>query len=146
MLWWRDNKKEKAIRKAGYKVYLDPSIVSIYYARDTFAGIIKQMYANGESIGILHYIDKDAIGLRHLIPLFFIAGIIFGAVFSIVFTPLVYVYLFGLASYLICNILASLQCSLKHGMKFLFPLSALFFVVHVSYGIGIIVGLIRRKY
>lgn len=141
-----DNEYVSRIRKAGYKVYLDPSIFSIYYARDTFVGIIKQMYGNGESIGILNYIDRDAIGLRHMIPLIFVVGLLFGVILSIVFRPFVYVYLSGLALYFICNILASLQCSLKHGIKFLIPLSILFFVVHVSYGMGTIKGLIKKKY
>ena len=141
-----DNEFNSRIKKAGYKIYLNPEIVSTYFARPTLKASVKQMFANGESIGILNYIDKDAIGLRHLIPLFFVLGIIFGAILSIAFKTFIYVYLAGLALYFICNLYASLQSSLKHGMKFLFPLSALFFLVHVAYGIGTIKGIIKKKY
>lgn len=141
-----DNEFNSRIRKAGYDIYFNPEIVSTYFARPTLRSSAKQMYANGESIGILNYIDRDAIGLRHMIPLIFVVGLLFGVILSIIFRPFVYVYLSGMALYFICNILASLQCSLKHGIKFLIPLSILFFVVHVSYGMGTIKGLIKKKY
>lgn len=141
-----DNEFNSRIKKAGYDIYFNPQIVCTYFARPTLKASAKQMYANGMSIGILYYIDKDAIGLRHLIPLIFVLGIIFGVILSIVFGPFVYLYLIGWTLYFTCNIVASLQCSLRHGMKFLFPLTILFFVVHVSYGLGTIRGLIKKKY
>ena len=141
-----DNEFNSRIKKAGYNIYFNPEIVCTYFARPTLKASAKQMYANGESIGILHYIDREAIGLRHMIPLIFVVGLILGAILSIAFNPFVYVYLAGLGLYFLCDLFASLQCTLKHGMKFMFPLFILFFVVHVSYGLGTIKGLIKRKY
>lgn len=141
-----DNEFNSRIRKAGYDIYFNPQIICTYFARPTLKASAKQMFANGESIGILYYIDKDAIGLRHLIPLIFVCGIVLGAVLSLIFNPFLYLYLAGLALYFICDVVAALQCSLKHGMKFFLPLLILFFVVHISYGLGTIKGLIKRHY
>ena len=66
-----DNEFNSRIRRYGYKIYFDPNIVCTYFARPTLFGSMKQMYANGHSIGFLFYIDKQSVGLRHLVPLFF---------------------------------------------------------------------------
>ncbi len=141
-----DNEINSRINKNGYDIYFNPQIISTYYARPTLKASAKQMYANGESIGILYYIDKEAIGLRHMIPLIFVLGIIFGGLLSIFFQPLLYAYIAGVSLYIVCDIMAALQCAVKHGMKFFFPLALLFFVVHISYGFGTIKGLIKKKY
>lgn len=140
-----DNEFNSRIKKAGYSIYFDPQIECIYYARPTFKASCKQMYANGESIGHLFFVDKASIGLRHLVPLFFVAGIILGGVASILYKPLLYVYLAGLGIYFLCDVIASFIGGAKHGWKYCLPLFFLFFCVHISYGLGTIKGLIEGK-
>ena len=48
-----DNEYNSRIRKAGYKIFFDPNIISSYFARPTLGASCKQMYANGNSIGYL---------------------------------------------------------------------------------------------
>lgn len=140
-----DNEFNSRIRKAGYKIYFDPEIVSTYFSRDTLKANMKQMYANGESIGHLFYIDKDAVGLRHLVPLAFVLGIILGAILSVFWHPFLYLYLSGFALYFFCDFMASFFCVKKHGWRYLLPLFLMFFCVHVSYGIGTIVGVFSGR-
>jgi glycosyltransferase involved in cell wall biosynthesis len=140
-----DNEYNSRIRKAGYKVYFDPEIVSSYYARPTLESSCKQMYANGESIGHLFYVDRDSIGLRHIIPLLFVLGIIIGGVISVFWTPFLYVLLAGLGLYIVCDLVASFLAAKGHGWKYLCPLLVLFFCVHVSYGWGTVVGLFTGR-
>ncbi len=137
-----DNEYNSRIRKAGYKVYFDPEIVSSYYARPTLYLSCKQMYANGESIGHLFYVDREAIGLRHLIPFLFVVGIIAGTMLSFVWSPFFYLLMAGLCVYFICDAVASFLAAKEHGWKCFFPLFLMFFCVHISYGCGTIVGLI----
>lgn len=136
-----DNEFNSRIRKAGFKIYLDPEIVCTYFSRDTLKANMKQMYANGESIGHLFYIDKESIGLRHLIPFLFVFGIICGTVLSFIWSPFLYALIAGLVLYFICDFVASLIATKEHGGKFFFPLFLMFFCVHISYGWGTIVGL-----
>ena len=134
------------IRRAGYKVYLDPDIISTYYARDTFAGIIKQMYANGKSIGQLFYVDRSAIGLRHFVPLAFVLGLLFSFCGTFIWFPIFYLLLTVIGLYSIVNILATcLECK-KHGWKYIVALPILFMSVHISYGVGTIFGLIKYMF
>ena len=136
-----DNEYNSRIRKAGYKVYFDPEIVSSYYARPTLRTSCKQMYANGESIGHLLYVDRESIGLRHLIPLLFVVGIICGVILSFVWRPFFYALTIGLGLYFLCDLAASILAARVHGWKYFLPLFILFFCVHMSYGWGTIVGM-----
>ena len=140
-----DNEYNSRIRKAGFKVYFDPDIVSSYYARPSLSKSCKQMYANGESIGHLFYVDRDSIGLRHLIPFLFVAGIICGIVLSFMWSPFFFALCVGLGLYFLCDLSASFVASKKHGWKYFWPLFVMFFCIHVSYGVGTIKGLITGR-
>ena len=135
-----DNEYNSRIKKAGYDIYFDPRIECIYYARPTLKTSCKQMFANGESIGHLFYVDKESIGLRHLVPLLFVLGIIVGGIGAFIFKPVLYVLLGGISLYLICDLVASIIAANKHGWKYCIPLFIMFFCVHISYGLGTIKG------
>ena len=137
-----DNEYNSRIRKAGYKIFFDPNIISSYFARPTLGASCKQMYANGNSIGYLYYIDREAIGIRHLIPLLFVVSGLFSIIISVLWSPFCYVFCGGLALYLIADAIASIMGA-KDNVKCTFPLFILFFCVHVSYGMGTIAGLIK---
>lgn len=140
-----DNEFNSRIRKAGYKIYLDPKIVCSYFSRDTLRTNMKQMYANGESIGHLFYVDKDSVGIRHLIPLLFVGSILCGVALAFVWLPFFYALLAELCLYFTCDLLASIFAAKVHGWKYLLPLFVMFFCVHISYGWGTIVGLFTGR-
>ena len=140
-----DNEFNSRIRKAGYKIYLDPKIVCSYFSRDTLRTNMKQMYANGESIGHLFYVDKDSVGIRHLIPLLFVGSILCGVALAFVWLPFFYALLVELCLYFTCDLLASILAAKEHGWKYLLPLFVMFFCVHISYGWGTIVGLFTGR-
>ena len=140
-----DNEFNSRIRKAGYKIYLDPKIVCSYFSRDTLRTNMKQMYANGESIGHLFYVDKDSVGIRHLIPLLFVGSILCGIALAFVWLPFFYALLAELCLYFTCDLLASILAAKEHGWKYLLPLFVMFFCVHISYGWGTIVGLFTGR-
>lgn len=140
-----DNEFNSRIKKAGYDIYFDPAIECVYYARPTLKASCKQMYANGESIGHLFYVDRESIGLRHLVPLLFVVGIICGVLLSFVWLPLFFALLAGLCLYFTCDLLASVMAAKEHGWKYLLPLFIMFFCVHISYGWGTIVGMFTGR-
>lgn len=137
-----DNEYNSRIRKAGYKIFFDPVIISSYFARPTLGASCKQMYANGNSIGYLYYIDREAIGIRHLVPLLFVVSGLFSIIISVLWSPFCYVFCGGLALYIIADAIASIMGA-KDNVKCTLPLFILFFCVHVSYGMGTIAGLIK---
>lgn len=104
-----DNEYNSRIHKAGYDIYFDPQIECVYYARPTLKASCKQMFANGESIGHLFYVDKDSVGLRHLVPLLFVLAIIIGGIGSLIWRPIFYIWLSGLGMYFLCDAVASIM-------------------------------------
>lgn len=138
-----DNEYVNRIKKAGYKIFLDPEIISTYYARDTFSGLIRQMYANGLSIGQLFYVDRDAIGLRHFVPFAFLMSLIVSSIGAIFWKPFLWLLLLILGMYLLCALAATVVLCNKNGWKFFFVLPILFFCAHCAYGFGTLVGLFK---
>ena len=138
-----DNEYVSRIKKTGYKVYLDPDIVSTYYARDSFKGLIKQMYANGVSIGQLFYVDCTAIGLRHFVPFAFLLSLFVSVIGAIFWKLFLWLLLIILCMYFLCAITATIALCGKNGWKYFYILPILFFCVHCSYGWGILIGLFK---
>lgn len=138
-----DNEYVSRIRKAGYKIYLDPKIRCSYYSRDTIVASCRQMYANGVSIGHLFYIDRSAIGFRHFVPLAFLTSLLLSVVGSIIYFPVLYVLYAILIAYFTCSILSTCVECKKYGWKYFLVLPFLFFAVHLSYGIGTVAGLFK---
>lgn len=140
-----DNEYNSRIRQAGYKVWFDPQIQSYYYARATISSSMRQMYLNGKSIGNLVYVDPRAIGLRHLVPFCFVIAMIIGIVAAFFSVWGKWALFALLAIYFIAAFIADISACRAYGWKFFFILPLLFFLVHCSYGIGTIIGLLNIK-
>lgn len=139
-----DNEYNTRIRKAGYTVWLDPAIRSTYYARATWSSSCKQMYSNGVSIGNLAHIDRQAIGLRHLVPLAFVVALIASLVTACVTHYGWYLTGIIMGAYTLAALIADINACRKHGWEYVFILPLLFFSIHVSYGIGTLIGLVKK--
>lgn len=140
-----DNEYNSRIRKAGYKVFFNPEIVSSYYARPTFGSSCRQMFYNGISIGHLFYVDREAIGLRHLVPFLFVSCIMTGWIISAIYFPFSYLIVAVISVYLVCDLVAAVSAGIRHGWKYLFPLAVMFPSIHFSYGCGTIAGLVSGR-
>lgn len=140
-----DNEFNSRLRKAGYKVYLDPEIVCTYFARDTIKGCIRQMYANGLSIGKLLYIDKRAVGLRHLVPLAFVVALLISILLGCFWYSTFLLFALVLGIYLFANVIATAFACFRFGWKYILVLPLLFFLVHISYGWGTIIGILAKR-
>lgn len=141
-----DNEYNSRIRQAGYKILFDPEIIAYYYARDTFLGFIKQMYANGFSIGILFHCYRKSLGVRHLVPMLFVLSLIILVPLSFCSDIFLYCLIIELCFYGALDIIASICECFKYGFKYLILLPWLIPCIHIAYGIGTIIGLFKRKY
>ena len=81
--------------------------------------------------------------LRQFIPPAFTASLIF-ACFLTAFTPLGKYLLWGISGiYLAANLLASTSVAMRKGWRYLPILPVIFFALHMSYGLGFLIGLFR---
>lgn len=140
-----DNEYNSRIRQAGYKVFFDPDIISTYYARDSLGASARQMYANGLSIGRLLHIDRKSVSLRHLVPFIFVLSLIVCLVGGCFSAAMLCMGVAVLALYFIAAFIASFVACLKFDFRYLLILPVLFFIVHLSYGWGTIIGILKGK-
>lgn len=137
-----DNEMHYRMKQKGYKFLLSPNIKSYRYARSDLKGMIKQKYGNGKWIGITLYFCPKCFSIYHFVPFLFVLGIIFSIIMACVGLP-IFGYLL-LAAYLLFNIANIILITIKNKFSITYLLLPfIFLVLHCSYGIGTIVGIVK---
>lgn len=132
------------LKKAGGKIILVSDIVSYYYAPATLWGMVKHRFRDGIWVTYPLKFGIRAFRLRHLIPLFFVLGLVVLIISSLVFGPIWWVFIFFSGLYFSVAVLVSFRRAIeKKKPEFIFLLPVCFFLVHVSYGLGSLVGFLK---
>ena len=136
-----DNELHYRIRKNGYKIRYSNDILSYQYTRPTVNRMLKQKYSNGYWIGKVSHVYPKAFSIFHFVPFVFVLGIIF----SLLMLPLTKLFAVLLAvAYGLFTILVTLMTIINNKFNatmLLIPI--LLFLVHFSYGLGTLVGLVK---
>lgn len=138
-----DDEYNYRLRKLGMRLLLANDIKSRYYCRSSFISLWKQYFKYG--FWKVRVLQKHPLQMRprQFIPPIFILGLIGSLVFSLT-TSLGWVFFaIILISYLLSDLTASLLISMKEGWKYLVILPITFPVLHFSYGIGFLSGLLK---
>jgi len=139
----QDNELNSRVRVSGGRVWMTCETESYYYNRQRLSRLVRQNFYNG-FYGILTWrINPASFTLRHAVPLFFVLFLLFGIPISLVFPALRYVFLGVLGLYAVLGVAASVQLGVRFKMPLaiLFPLA--FAALHVSYGVGSLMGIPR---
>lgn len=141
----QDDEFNGRIIKNGGKIYLIPSIETAYFARDTLCKTKKMFYQYGLFKPLVNKKLGFPMTIRQLVPPFFILWLILGAVCSLFHSSFSFLYLATLSIYFITNLSFSIFESIKQRRKIgiLGFLSFTFFVIHLSYGWGYLVGIFK---
>ena len=139
----QDNELNHRIRKNGGKVYLNHKIRVLYYCRDTMRGIMRMAYMNGKWGVITMTLVPGSMGVRHFVPLAFVAS----TVGLILLTLLTHSWLFGgllaleWGAYLLLDFFYSYNIAKEKGFKYLPVELILYPAFHFAYGYGSLVGI-----
>jgi glycosyltransferase involved in cell wall biosynthesis len=139
----QDIELNKRIKKGGGKIYLVPEISCTYFARETFTALAKNNFANGMwNMLTAHYTGTlSSLSLRHYIPLLFVLSLILPPLLSIGIPGAYLVSVLSLSAYLLA--ILSRSAMLKNASNRFVYLAAAFTVLHLSYGIGSLIGIIK---
>lgn len=140
-----DNEMHYRILKAGYQICYTPSIISYQHTRNTWHGMIKQKYGNGYWVGLTLGVCSQCFSLYHFIPFCFVLSIFATSLLAIVKKPFFMFLLWGM--YVAVNLImsfASICKERKHWQYIMLPL--IFLSLHVAYGWGTIVGIIKMPF
>ncbi len=123
----------------GGKIWMDPSITSIYYVRDSMLKLSKQYYYYGFFKIRVMQKTNALLAIRHLIPSLFILAIMLSSYISYI-NQCIWPVFTVLGAYFSFNIVFTIYESLRKGFKLLVLLPLVFFLMHISYGVGFIMG------
>lgn len=140
-----DNELHCRIRQRGYKICFDPSIHSYQHVRSCFRDMLYQKYSNGYWIGLTSGVCPKCLSLYHFVPFGFVCGIIGSGILAAKnykFPAKLLWGAYGAAASLMA--LLSVKNVKKHVSQIALP--GLFFMLHVSYGVGTLAGLIKMPF
>lgn len=137
----QDNELNFRIRKNKGKIYLAEDIKLSYYCRDSINGISQMAVKNGIWNVITMRLCPGSMGLRHFVPLLFVASVFFLSVLSCFHRAFLVLLLAELSLYLISDIFFSIKQS-GSAREFLL-LMFLFPVFHIAYGLGSVKGIFK---
>ena len=140
----QDMELNRRLKQQGGKIILHPRVSSIYFTRTEPLEVIRYTYKNGKWAILPYTWCKNALSIRHLVPLVFVSGIAVGGLASIFFMWMRVIYFALMALYIVLALMSATQlCRRAVSWKY-FPLLPIqFFMQHFFYGVGSIVGVVK---
>ena len=153
----QDIELNKRLKLAGGKIFLVPDVHSVYYSRDQFSRMARNNYENGQWAILTAYYTKTfgSLSVRHFVPLMFVLYVL---ALPVILVPPLFVMPYALPSVKLLSLLLvmplllhalmnawfSFKIALQENQILLFPLLWYsFFLLHISYGIGSIAGVLK---
>lgn len=129
------------IRAAGGRVFLTPAIRSVYYTREALVPLARQYFSYGRAKGRSALEAPGSIRPRHLVPALTVLTTGALAAASLVSGLARWALGTAGAAYLALSATSAYRSNRRRGTGGLAPLTMLAFAtVHVSYGVGTLVG------
>lgn len=139
----QDDEYNYRIRESGGKILLADDVRSTYYSRGSLGKLWKQYFQYGYwKVRVLQRHSRQ-MSLRQFIPPLFVLGLIALMVISLIF-KWGWVVLVGYAGlYLVANLAASMITAFEVDKKCLWLLPLAFITIHISFGLGFLMGLVK---
>lgn len=144
----QDDEFNYRLRAQGGRILLSPAIRSEYTVRSTPVALWRQYYQYGYwKVRVLQKHPRQ-MSLRQFVPPAFVLSLIVSALFALLFIIHHLSFILLLASfipalYLIANLGASLWTASRRDWHSLPLLPIIFSILHISYGLGFLVGLVK---
>ncbi len=127
----------------GGEILLSPRIKSRYYNRSTHRALWRQYFQYGYwKVRVMQKHPRQ-MRLRQFIPPLFVSALLICLLTTPFFTPSKWMFSLVAGSYVIANVGASIFTAGKRNWRLLPLLSITFVILHVSYGLGFLLGLVK---
>lgn len=140
-----DNEMNYRIRLAGFKICYSPDIISYQHTRSSLKGMLKQKYGNGYWVALTLKACPRCLSIYHFVPLAFILAIIVTNIWALVghgFWALMLWSIYWIIAVLMS--ILSIKDNRKYPQQLVLPV--LFFLLHISYGMGSLMGIIKLPF
>jgi glycosyltransferase involved in cell wall biosynthesis len=138
----QDDEFNYRLRASGGKILLSPAIKSEYTVRGIPSALWRQYFQYGFwKVRVLQKHPRQ-MSLRQFVPPVFVLAL-FGSAFLVLSPTLLSLSLVIPLLYFFTNLGASLWTASKRGWRYLLLLPLIFAILHLSYGLGFLVGLVK---
>jgi glycosyltransferase involved in cell wall biosynthesis len=132
------------LHKMGYRSYTAPELIIYYYPRDSLGGLFCQMKRYGVGRTRLMFKHPEAFSLIPFIPAALLMGVPLILLLSLVLPMMKYAAIGIYGSYLGIDLLVTSYIGFKNGFKYIALLPAIFPVIHIGLGWGIITEMLNQ--
>jgi glycosyltransferase involved in cell wall biosynthesis len=141
----QDDEYNYRIRKLGGRLLLASDINSRYYSRSSLRSLARQYFQYGYwKVRVMQKHPRQ-MRARQFVPLLLVVALLMSAGLWLV-TPIGgWALALVASSYIVANILASALTAARRGLKLMPVLPVAFAAMHLSYGLGNILGLIKFR-
>lgn len=137
----QDDEFNNRILRKGGKVLLVPDVVCYYYTRGSFRQIARMFFQYGAFKPLAARKAGRIMTLRQLVPAAFVIGLLGSAAAAVLWPPAIWITAGIAAAYSAAVLACALRVVASHGRRCAVALTAVFPVVHFSYGFGFLRGL-----
>ena len=137
----QDDEYNYRLRKAGGRILLAPDIRSRYYSRSTFKSLWRQYFQYGYWKVRVMQMHPKQMSLRQFIPFGFVSAIIIFGILGIFFGTARWILFVILGLYILSNLAATINAVQRTKITSLPYIFVSFAILHISYGLGFILGL-----
>lgn len=140
----QDIEFNKRIKRGGGKILLVPEITCTYFARDTFSGLFNNNYKNGYWNILTVYYTKNfsSLSTRHFVPLVFVLSLILPFLLALININFFWLSVLSSSIYLLALLWVCFAITWRKPWRIIYLLPS-FFLLHISYGIGSLAGIIK---
>lgn len=140
-----DNEFHFRLRQSGFRLCMVPGIISYQMIRPSLGKMCRQKFSNGYWIGLTSGVCPGCLSLYHFVPFAFLCGIIITTILAACSYPLLAVLMWGMYWALaVLMAVMAVRGEKKYPGHLLLPI--LFLLLHISYGAGTFVGLIKMPF
>jgi glycosyltransferase involved in cell wall biosynthesis len=138
-----DDEFNYRLRAGGGRIWLDPSIRSVYFCRPDLRSLWRQYFRYGLwKVRVFQKVPGSA-QLRHWVPPLFALAVFGGLLTALLLPFLRPFYLAGLGLYLLAALIASAAIASRAGWRHFLRLLVVFPSLHLAYGMGFWAGIQR---
>jgi glycosyltransferase involved in cell wall biosynthesis len=139
----QDDEFNYRLRGAGGKIYFTPEIRAYYYPRSSLRKLWRQYYQYGYYKVLVLKRHLPRMQMRQFVPPAFVLSLIVAGILALS-TGWGWLALAGiLIPYLVLSLTSAVRIALRSEMAFLPVLPLIFLILHLSYGSGFLLGLLR---
>lgn len=128
------------LRRAGYRIILDPSVEVSYRPRRSLKAFWRQNFGNGYWAVLSWKMVPGSMSWRHFVPFLFASSVLLGTITGAFFHPVGLLTALVAVTYLAADAVEATRIALNRRDACLLATFLVFPVLHVSYGVGSVLG------